>query len=157
VVYERGRQADELRCDRVSIQEEWHASHDNARAVHEGISRVSGIITGAAIIMIAVFGSFVLGGQLLLRQFGVGFAVAVALDAFLIRFALLPALMYIIGDRNWRLPGWLDWLPRVQIEPAACSNAYASASSLGSVQAGPMNVTPTGSPDTVPAGTEIDG
>lgn len=108
------------------IQEEWLAHHDNARAVHEGISRVSGVITSAAIIMIAVFGSFVLGGLRLLQEFGVGFAVAVAVDAFLIRFALLPALMYIIGDRNWQLPAWLDWLPRVRIEPAGSPGASAA-------------------------------
>jgi RND superfamily putative drug exporter len=100
------------------IKEEWDTHHDNARAVHDGISRVSGIITSAAIIMIAVFGSFVLGGRRLLQEFGVGFAVAVALDAFLIRFALVPALMYILGDRNWQLPTWLHWLPRAHIEPA---------------------------------------
>ena len=98
------------------IQEEWHTHHDNARAVHDGISRVSGIITSAAIIMIAVFGSFVAGGLRLLQEFGTGFAVAVALDAFLIRFALVPALMYILGDRNWYLPAWLSWLPRLRIE-----------------------------------------
>jgi putative drug exporter of the RND superfamily len=100
------------------IKEEWDTHHDNDRAVHDGISRVSGVITGAAIIMIAVFGSFVVGGLRLLQEFGVGFAVAVALDAFLIRFALVPALMYILGNRNWQLPAWLDWLPRLPIEPA---------------------------------------
>jgi RND superfamily putative drug exporter len=93
------------------IQEEWHLHHDNARAVHDGMTRVSGVITGAAVIMIAVFGSFVPGGQRLLQEIGTGFAVAVALDAFLIRFALVPALMYILGDWNWRLPHWLNWLP----------------------------------------------
>jgi putative drug exporter of the RND superfamily len=98
------------------IKEEWDAHHDNARAVHDGISRVSGIITGA-VIMIAVFGSFVVGGQRLLQEIGTGFAVAVALDAFLIRFILVPALMYILGDRNWQLPARLTWLPRIHIEP----------------------------------------
>jgi putative drug exporter of the RND superfamily len=98
------------------IQEEWQAHHDNARAVHDGISRVSGIITSAALIMIAVFGSFVAGGLRLLQEFGVGFAVAVALDAFLIRFILVPAVMYILGDRNWRLPACLTWLPRLHVE-----------------------------------------
>jgi putative drug exporter of the RND superfamily len=105
------------------IKEEWNTHHDNTRAVHDGISRVSGIITGAAIIMIAVFGSFVLGGLQLLQEFGVGFAVAVALDAFLIRFALVPALMYILGDRNWQLPAWLGWLPRVHMESAEIPGA----------------------------------
>lgn len=98
------------------IQEEWHALHDNTRAVHDGMGRVSGLITGAAVIMIAVFGSFVLGGQRFLEEIGVGLAVAVALDAFLIRFILVPAIMYILGDRNWRIPHWLAWLPRVHIE-----------------------------------------
>jgi RND superfamily putative drug exporter len=74
------------------------------------MSRVSGVITGAAVIMIAVFGSFALGGQILLQQIGIGFAVAVALDAFLIRFVLVPAVMYILGERNWRLPRWLNWM-----------------------------------------------
>jgi RND superfamily putative drug exporter len=100
------------------VQEEWHAHHDNARAVRDGMTRVSGVITGAAVIMIAVFGSFVPGGQRLLQEIGSGFAVAVALDAFLIRFALVPALMYILGDWNWRLPRWLNWLPRLHAESA---------------------------------------
>jgi RND superfamily putative drug exporter len=100
------------------VHEEWHAHHDNARAVHDGVTRVSGVITGAAVIMIAVFGSFVPGGQRLLQEIGTGFAVAVALDAFLIRFALVPALMYILGDWNWRLPAWLNWLLRLHAESA---------------------------------------
>jgi putative drug exporter of the RND superfamily len=100
------------------IQEEWHAHHDNTRAVHDGMTRVSGVITGAAVIMIAVFASFVVGGLRLLQEIGTGLAVAVALDAFLIRFALVPALMYILGDRNWRLPAWLNWLPRLHVESA---------------------------------------
>ena len=99
------------------VQEEWHTHHDNTRAVHDGMGRVSGIITGAALIMIAVFGSFVLGGQRFLQEIGVGLAVAVALDAFLIRFIAVPAIMYILGDRNWRLPRWLGRLPRIHIEP----------------------------------------
>jgi putative drug exporter of the RND superfamily len=109
------------------IKEEWNSHHDNTRAVHDGISRVSGIITSAAIIMIAVFGSFVLGGLQLLQEFGVGFAVAVALDAFLIRFALVPALMYILGDRNWQLPTWLEWLPRLRLESAETPGAPPTA------------------------------
>jgi RND superfamily putative drug exporter len=99
------------------IQEEWHTHHDNTRAVHDGMGRVSGVITGAAVIMIAVFSSFALGGQLLLEQIGIGFAVAVALDAFLLRFILVPAVMYIMGEGNWQLPRWLNWLPPVHIEP----------------------------------------
>jgi RND superfamily putative drug exporter len=99
------------------VQEEWLTHHDNARAVRDGMGRVSGVITGAAIIMIAVFGSFALGGQLLFQQIGVGFAVAVALDAFLLRFILVPAVMHILGDRNWRQPRRLNRLPRIHLEP----------------------------------------
>jgi RND superfamily putative drug exporter len=99
------------------IQEEWHTTHDNTRAVRAGMGRVSGIITGAAFIMIAVFGSFVLGGQRFLEEIGIGLAVAVALDAFLIRFILVPAIMYIVGGWNWRMPRWLGWLPPVHMEP----------------------------------------
>jgi putative drug exporter of the RND superfamily len=107
------------------VQEEWHTHHDSDQAVHDGMGRASGVITGAAIIMIAVFGSFVLGGQLLLEQFGVAFAFAVALDAFLIRFILVPALMYILGGQNWRLPRWLSWLPRLHIEHREPARAAA--------------------------------
>lgn len=112
------------------IQEEWHAHRDNARAVHAGMARASGVITGAAIIMIAVFGSFALGGQLLFEQIGIGFAVAVALDAFLLRFILVPAIMYILGDWNWRLPRWLGWLPRVHIEPDQTIHPTATATGV---------------------------
>lgn len=110
------------------IQEEWHGHGDNDRAVRNGMGRVSGVITGAAMIMIAVFGSFVLGGQRFLAEIGVALAVAVALDAFLIRFLLVPAVMYVLGDRNWWLPRWLRWLPRVHLEPAGacCEDELAS-------------------------------
>jgi RND superfamily putative drug exporter len=94
----------------TNVHHEWNAHHDNTRAVRTGMSQVSGIITGAAIIMVAVFSSFVLGGQRLLEEIGVGLAVAVALDAFLIRFVLVPAVMFILGRLNWQLPRWLNWL-----------------------------------------------
>jgi RND superfamily putative drug exporter len=112
------------------VQEEWHTHHDNTRAVHDGMGRVSGVITGAAVIMIAVFGSFVLGGQRFLQEIGVGLAVAVALDAFLIRFIAVPAIMYILGDRNWRLPGWLGWMPRIHIEPEQPTEPPPAASPI---------------------------
>lgn len=112
------------------VQEEWHTHHDSTRAVHHGMGRVSGIITSAAVIMIAVFGSFMLSGQRFLGEIGVGLAVAVALDAFLVRFILVPAIMYILGDRNWRLPRRLRWLPRMHIEPEEPAEAPPSTSRL---------------------------
>jgi RND superfamily putative drug exporter len=101
----------------TNVHQEWNAHHDNTRAVRAGMSQVSGIITGAAIIMVAVFSSFVLGGQRLLEEIGVGLAAAVALDAFLIRFVLVPAVMFILGRLNWQLPRWLNWLPTAHAEP----------------------------------------
>jgi RND superfamily putative drug exporter len=98
------------------------------------MGRVSGIITGAAFIMIAVFGSFVLGGQRFLQEIGVGLAVAVALDAFLVRFILVPAIMYILGDRNWQLPRWLGWLPRVHIESAEPTETAPATSPIALAQ-----------------------
>ena len=117
------------------IQEEWHAHHDNTRAVHDGLTRVSGVITGAAVIMIAVFASFVVGGLRLLQEIGTGFAVAVALDAFLIRFALVPALMYILGDWNWRLPAWLNRLPRLHVDSAGTKTQGPPAGPRGTALA----------------------
>ena len=121
------------------IQEEWLTHDDNDRAVRVGMGRVSGVITGAAAIMIAVFGSFALGDMELLRQIGVGFAVAVALDAFLLRFILVPAVMYILGTKNWYLPRRLAWLPKVHLEP------------------GPPTETPARSPATVQGVTDHIG
>ncbi|MGW0665107.1 MMPL family transporter [Streptodolium elevatio] len=116
------------------VQEEWLTHHDNARAVRDGMGRVNGVITGAAVIMIAVFGSFALGGELLFQQIGIGFAVAVALDAFLLRFVLVPAVMHILGDRNWRLPRQLIRLPRIHLEPLP-SPATAEQGTKGNADA----------------------
>jgi RND superfamily putative drug exporter len=77
------------------------------------------LVTAAALIMIAVFGGFVLGDQRAIKLFGIGLASAVFLDAFVLRTVLVPALMHLLGDRNWYLPRWLDRVtPTVSFEPS---------------------------------------
>ena len=75
------------------------------------------MVTSAAVVMIAVFAVFATLGALDFKQMGVGLAVAVLIDATIVRAVLLPATMTLLGDRNWYLPSWLGWLPRVAHEP----------------------------------------
>lgn len=90
------------------MYEEWRETRDNCRAVRVGLAETSRVITSAAVIMIAVFLAFVLSGDRVIAMFGIGLASAVALDAFVLRTLLVPALMHVLGDANWWLPGWLD-------------------------------------------------
>jgi len=85
-------------------------------AVARGISITAGTITSAAAIMIVVFSVFVTLELTIIKQLGFGLAVAVFLDATIVRSVLLPATMRLLGDWNWWLPRWLDWLPHVTIE-----------------------------------------
>ena len=105
------------------VHEEWERRGDASGAVQHGLASTGRVITAAATIMICVFGSFALGGDLIIKLFGVGLAAAIAIDAFIIRSILVPAIMEILGARAWWLPDWLDRiLPRVRIEsddPAA--------------------------------------
>ena len=86
------------------------ASMDDAIA--HGIKSTAGVVTSAAVVMVAVFSIFATLSMLIFKQFGVGLAAAVLIDATLVRGVLLPATMKLLGERNWYLPGWLQWLPR---------------------------------------------
>ncbi|WBB63607.1 MMPL family transporter [Streptomyces sp. WMMC500] len=100
------------------MHEEWVHHRDNARAVRVGLAESSRVINAAALIMICVFSAFVLSGDLDGVMAGIGLAGAVALDAFVIRTMLVPALMHLIGPANWWLPTWLDRrLPHLAVEP----------------------------------------
>ncbi|WP_112468956.1 MMPL family transporter [Streptomyces triticisoli] len=100
------------------MYEEWLETGDNRRAVRVGLAETSRVINSAAIIMISVFLAFVLGGDRVIAMFGIALAVAVALDAFVLRTLLVPALMHMLGRANWWLPRPLDRvLPRISIEP----------------------------------------
>ena len=74
------------------------------------------MVTSAAIVMVAVFGIFATLSMIEFKQMGVGLALAVLIDATVIRAVLLPATMKLLGDRNWYLPRWLEWLPQVNVE-----------------------------------------
>ncbi|HKJ35998.1 MAG TPA: MMPL family transporter, partial [Solirubrobacterales bacterium] len=110
------------------VHEEWERRGDATGAVVHGLASTGRVITAAAAIMIAVFGSFALGGDLVIKLFGVGLAAAIAIDAFVIRSLLVPAIMELLGERAWWLPGWLDrLLPTLHIEgPAEESGEEAS-------------------------------
>ncbi|MEU6404494.1 MMPL family transporter [Streptomyces sp. NPDC046985] len=107
------------------MYEEWLETGDNRRAVRIGLTETSRVINSAAVIMISVFLSFVLGGDRVIAMFGIALAVAVALDAFVLRTLLVPALMHLLGPANWWLPRRLDRvLPRISIEPPECRAAH---------------------------------
>ncbi len=99
------------------IGEAWRERGDNREAVIEGLASSARVITAAAAIMVSVFASFILNGDPTVKQFGVGLAVAIAVDATIVRCLLVPAAMVLLGARNWWLPGWLEkLLPRVGLE-----------------------------------------
>jgi RND superfamily putative drug exporter len=103
------------------MYEEWLETGDNRRAVRIGLAETSRVINSAAVIMISVFLAFVLSGDRVIAMFGIALAAAVALDAFVLRTLLVPALMHLLGGANWWLPRWLDRrLPRISIEPPEC-------------------------------------
>jgi RND superfamily putative drug exporter len=99
------------------IQEHYLEDGDTRKAIVDGLANTGRVITSAALIMVCVFSSFVLSGDAVIKQFGVGLAVAIAIDATLVRCLFVPAAMTLMGDRCWWIPRWLDRiLPRVSIE-----------------------------------------
>jgi putative drug exporter of the RND superfamily len=101
------------------MKEEYDHTGNNATAVADGLAATARVITAAALIMILVFSAFVLGDDRAIKLFGFGLAVAVFLDATIVRLILVPATMELLGDWNWWMPKWLDRiLPTVHVEPA---------------------------------------
>jgi RND superfamily putative drug exporter len=99
------------------IREEWVRTKDNASAVAHGLASTGRVITAAAAIMVTVFGAYIFEDQVLMKVVGLGLAVAVLVDATLVRMVLVPSTMELLGDRNWWIPGWLDrLLPTVDLE-----------------------------------------
>ncbi len=99
------------------IREQYDRTGDNAASVAYGLRSTASIITGAALIMVAVFGAFAAGDTIINQQVGFGLAVAIFLDATLVRSVLVPASMEMLGRGNWYLPSWLSWLPDLRVEP----------------------------------------
>ena len=113
------------------IREEYLESGDNATAVSNGLAATARVITAAAAIMVAVFGSFVLGQDRVIKEFGIGLASAILVDATIVRLVLVPATMELLGDRNWWMPKWLDrLLPNLNVEGPA-KQRVPDASSAG--------------------------
>ena len=98
------------------IRERFDQTHNNAESVAYGLRSTAGLITGAALIMVAVFSGFASGDMVVNQQAGFGLAVAVLLDATLVRGILVPASMQLLGNRNWYMPSWLNWLPDLRVE-----------------------------------------
>ena len=116
------------------IKEEYDRTGDNAAAVADGLAKTARVITAAAAIMVCVFGAFVLGPDRQLKIFGLGMAVAVLLDATIVRLILVPATMELLGDRNWWFPAWLDRiLPRIHVEGHADLDAELAELDLSEV------------------------
>ncbi len=93
------------------IREAVQRGMSNDEAVAHGIKSTAGVVTSAALVMVAVFSVFIALSMLFFKQFGVGLAVAILIDATIVRGVLLPASMKLLGDWNWYVPGWLQWLP----------------------------------------------
>ena len=92
-------------------------------AVAHGIRSTAGVVTAAAIVMVAVFAVFAALSMLMFKQFGVGLAAAILIDATIVRGVLLPASMKLLGDWNWYLPSWLEWLPRFDVSEGEAPEA----------------------------------
>jgi RND superfamily putative drug exporter len=109
------------------IKERFDQSGSTRDAVVWGVSSTARIITGAALIIVVVFAGFARGKLVMFEQMGFGVAVALLLDATIIRSVVLPSMLTLLGDRSWYLPRWLEWLPRVEVErPAPPGDAIAT-------------------------------
>ena len=98
------------------IKERYDQTGDTREAVGYGLGRTGSIITGAAAIMVCVFGGMATGELVVFQQMGFGLAVAILIDATVVRTIVVPASMELLGDWNWYLPRWLEWLPDVAVE-----------------------------------------
>jgi RND superfamily putative drug exporter len=101
------------------IREHYDQTGRNRESVAVGLHATAKIITGAALIMVAVFGGFASGRLVMLQQMGFGLGIAVLLDATIVRSVLVPSIMTLLGDRNWYMPRWLTWLPDLRVEGAS--------------------------------------
>jgi RND superfamily putative drug exporter len=134
------------------IKERFDATGDTREAVAYGVGRTASIITGAAAIMVCVFAGMA-GGQLVMfQQMGFGLAVAVLIDATVVRTVIVPAAMELLGDWNWYLPRWLSWLPNVSVEAHVAGPAAAGDD--GAAPGGARRPTPRRAGDRIQLGPE---
>jgi uncharacterized membrane protein YdfJ with MMPL/SSD domain len=109
------------------IRERFDQTGDTADAVTFGVGSTARIITGAALIIVAVFSGFARGDLIMFQQMGFGVAVALLIDATIIRSVVLPSAMKLLGEHNWYLPSWLEWLPRLEVEAAPSGGGSRAA------------------------------
>jgi RND superfamily putative drug exporter len=145
------------------IRERFDQTGDNRESVAFGLRRTGGIITGAALIMVAVFGGFAAGDLVMFQQLGFGLGVAVFLDATIVRCVLVPAAMRLLGAANWWFPRWLEWLPDLRVEagePAAAGTKSAAAGGgavgIGEEGRAGKSATPRSAAPVLKAATEVD-
>jgi RND superfamily putative drug exporter len=121
------------------VREEYDRTGDTRQGVVQGLARTARVITSAALIMIFVFGAFVLNPTPEVKMFGLGLAFAVLVDATIVRMLLVPSIMEILGDANWWFPKWLGFLPRLDIDssPSLASAHPAPADDPGEADARP--------------------
>ncbi len=98
------------------VREAYDRGLSNEDAVRHGIKTTAGVVTSAAVVMVATFSVFALLPLIDMKEMGIGLAAAVLIDATLVRAVLLPATMKLLGERNWYLPSWLRWLPKLELE-----------------------------------------
>jgi putative drug exporter of the RND superfamily len=120
------------------IRERYTSTGDTSQAIIFGVASTARLITGAALIIIVVFAGFAAGELVSFQQMGFGVAVALLIDATIVRLVVIPAAMQLLGDRNWFLPPWLEWLPHVEIEDPALSARAPSRAKADPVAASPQ-------------------
>jgi RND superfamily putative drug exporter len=113
------------------IRERYDVTGSTTDAVTFGVASTARIITGAALIIVAVFAGFARGDLVMFQQMGFGVAVALLLDATVIRSVVLPSAMKLLGEWNWYLPRWLGWLPRLEVEGPAPHAAHSAVGRNG--------------------------
>jgi putative drug exporter of the RND superfamily len=114
-----------------SIREHYDSTGRTRESIAVGLRATAKIVTGAALIMVVVFSAFAAGRMVMLQQVGFGLVVAVLFDATVVRSVLVPSVMLLLGDRNWYLPRWLEWIPDLRIEGEAASPAAADGCLTG--------------------------
>jgi len=130
-----------------SVREEYDRRRDNGAAVVEGLASTARVITAAAAIMVCVFGTFVMGDLRAIKLIGFGLALAVLIDATIVRMILVPATMELLGERNWWMPRWLDRLvPTLHVEGTRVTRPAAQLSRA------PAAPAPTRAPADEPVG-----
>ena len=109
------------------IRERYDQTGENEESVAFGLRTTAGMITGAALIMVAVFGGFATGRLVMMQQMGFGLGVAIFVDATVVRSILIPASMKLLGDKNWYFPKFLEWVPDLRVEPVETTAAKENA------------------------------